>query len=146
MFQPMPEKIIYCYGAYQPLFNTMKDVIFEEGLPTYLNEIQNALIIVDDLMSELVQNVFHQGSQMRNISLNSHYLVLFKNPRDKSQITHLAKQMFPGKNKSIQEIFDDATQQRFGYLFLDFHPMTEDSLRMRTGIFPGDTHYLYQPR
>lgn len=170
MFLPMPEKIIYCYGAFQPLFNTMKDVIFEEGLPSYLNDIRNALVIVDDLMSELggdtrlsnlftkgshhrnisiifvVQNLFHQGKEMRSINLNSHYLVLFKNPRDKSQITHLSRQMFPGKNKSFQEIFQDATKPLFGYLFLDFHPMTDERLRMRTGIFPGDKHYVYEPR
>ena len=28
----------------------------------------------------IVQNLFHQGKVKRNISLNSHYLVLFKNP------------------------------------------------------------------
>ena len=31
----------------------------------------------------IVQNLFHQGKGSRSISLNSHYLVLFKNPRDK---------------------------------------------------------------
>lgn len=170
MFQPMPKNIIYCYGAFQPLFNTMKNVVFEEGLPSYLNNVQDTLIIVDDLMSELggdtrlsklftkgshhrnisiifiVQNLFHQGKEMRNINLNSHYLVLFKNPRDKSQVTHLARQMFPGKNKSFQEIFHDATSPAFGYLLLDFHPMTDEHLRMRTGIFPGDKHYVYEQR
>ena len=34
----------------------------------------------------IVQNLFHQGKGNRSISLNSHYLVLFKNPRDKLQI------------------------------------------------------------
>ena len=42
----------------------------------------------------IVQNLFHQGKGSRSISLNSHYLVLFKNPRDKLQILTLAKQMF----------------------------------------------------
>ena len=45
----------------------------------------------------IVQNLFHQGKGSRSISLNSHYLVLFKNPRDKLQILTLAKQMYPGK-------------------------------------------------
>ena len=39
----------------------------------------------------IVQNVFHQGKGSRSISLNSHYLVLFKNPRDKLQVLTLAK-------------------------------------------------------
>ena len=38
-----------------------------------------------------VQNLFHQGKDSRSISLNSHYLVLFKNPRDKLQVLTLAK-------------------------------------------------------
>ena len=42
----------------------------------------------------IVQNLFHQGKGSRSISLNSHYLVLFKNPRDKLQILTLAKQMY----------------------------------------------------
>ena len=45
----------------------------------------------------IVQNLFHQGKGSRSISLNSHYLVLFKNPRDKLQILTLAKQIYPGQ-------------------------------------------------
>ena len=44
-----------------------------------------------------VKNLSHQGKGSRSISLNSHYLVLFKNPRDKLQIWTLAKQMYPGQ-------------------------------------------------
>jgi hypothetical protein len=170
MFNPMPTQIIYCYGSYQPLFNSMKSVTFEEGLPSNLSSLQNALIIIDDLMAELAsdsrlsnlftkgshhrklsvifitQNFFHQGKEMRNIHLNSHYIILYKNPRDKSQITHLARQMFPGKVKAFQEIFQDATAPSFGYLLIDLRPETEERLRLRTGIFPSDKHYVYEPR
>lgn len=170
MFHPMPTKIVYCYGSYQPLFNSMKNVTFEEGLPSNLNSLRNCLIIFDDLMAELAsdsrlsnlftkgshhrnlsvifitQNFFHQGKEMRNIHLNSHYLVLYKNPRDKSQVMHLARQMFPGKTKAFQEIFQDATTPAYGYLFVDLRPETDECLRMRTGIFPHDKYYVYEPR
>ena len=46
----------------------------------------------------IVQNLFHQGKGIRSISLNGHYLLLFKNPRDKLQNLTLAKQMYPGQN------------------------------------------------
>ena len=46
---------------------------------------------------------------MRTISLNAHYLILFKNPRDASQINHLAKQMYPTKSKFMVEAYRDAT-------------------------------------
>ena len=42
-----------------------------------------------------VQNLFHQGRGSRSISLNSDYLILFKNLRDKLQILTVAKQMHP---------------------------------------------------
>ena len=41
----------------------------------------------------LTQNLFHKNKHMRTISLNAHYLVLFKNPRDVEQFTTLARQM-----------------------------------------------------
>ena len=36
---------------------------------------------------------------MRNISLNIHYIILFKNPRDSQQISTLARQMYPGNSR-----------------------------------------------
>ena len=36
----------------------------------------------------IVQNLFGKKKEQRTISLNSHYLVVFKNPRDASQMTH----------------------------------------------------------
>ena len=43
----------------------------------------------------IVQNIFHQGKEMRNISLNAHYIV--NSPRDKQQISMLARQVNPGR-------------------------------------------------
>jgi hypothetical protein len=91
----------------------------------YLNVSQRNLIVLDDLMAQsgkdkdifdlfmtgghyrnlsiiyIVQNIFHQGKEMRNISLNAHHIVLFKSPRDKQQISMLARQINPGKVKSL---------------------------------------------
>ena len=110
-------------------------VEFREGLAdlTTLNTKKRTLIIIDDLMTEtdksvsnlftkeshyrnlsvlhLVQNVFDKNKHTRTISLNAHYLVIFKNPRDASQITHLAKQMYPGHVQFLQEVFSDATSE-----------------------------------
>ena len=73
-----------------------------------------SLLILDDLMSNasqskkvadiftqeshhknlsvilILQNLFFRGNQMRTISLNAHYIVLYKNPRDKTQIRYLS--------------------------------------------------------
>ncbi|GBM51001.1 hypothetical protein AVEN_162867-1 [Araneus ventricosus] len=148
----------------------MKTVEFHEGLPSNINTISNALIIIDDLMSELsnndkltklftkgshhrnlsiifiVQNIFHKGKEMRDISLNAHYMFLFKNPRDRSQAMHLGRQLYPNNVKFFREVYEDATAKAFSYLLIDLTPQTDDSMRLRTGLFPGDKYYVYQPR
>lgn len=92
----------------------------------------------------IVQNLFHQAKSMRTISLNSQYVVLYKNPRDKLQIESLARQMYPKHPKFLVAAFEDATSRPFGYLVVDLKPQTPDSLRLRTDIFnnQGQTVYI----
>ncbi|RLU21195.1 hypothetical protein DMN91_005568 [Ooceraea biroi] len=92
------------------------------------------LVIIDDLMREssssdtivdlftkgshhkklsvilISQNRFHQGRGQRDISLNANYIVVFKNPRDRAQIRHLARQVFPDDPKFLEEAYYDATE------------------------------------
>ena len=91
----------------------------------------------------ILQNIFHRGKELRDMSLNSHYLVVFKSPRDSSQLNHLARQMFPGHVKYMQEAFEDVTKWPYGYLFCDLKPETPTDFRLRTNIFPGETQYAY---
>ena len=123
---------------------------------------RNSTIVIDDLMQEtsgmagvgklftkgrshlncnvilLWQNVFPSGSEARNLSINAHHMVLFKNPRDKSQIRYFAQQVAPGKVKQFLKIFADATSKNYGYLHCDFTQGTPDKLRFRTNIFPNE--------
>ena len=132
-----------------------------------LDASENNLVILDDVMSEagdskgvakiftqgshhrnmtvvfLVQNVFQQAKQMRTISLNTHYLVLYKNPRDQSQIRVLSYQMFPGQKNFLVDAYSDATKTPHSYLLVDLHPETPDEYRVRTKIFPGDDFTVY---
>ncbi len=135
------DNIVYIYLCWQPLYNQLlqvRDINFVDGLPESLCD-KNNLLIIDDLMSDasdntgvqnvltkyihhrnlscvyLVQNLFIQGKASRTISLNTNYLVLFKNPRDKYQISLLGRQMFPGNTKYFLEAFNDATSSTYGY-------------------------------
>ena len=147
------------------------DIHFVEGVPSDLESMINPskrnLVVIDDLMQELsndpritslftkgrhhgnlsvifiLQNIFHRGKKLRDMSLNCHYLVLFKSPRDSSQINHLAKQMFPGHVKYMQESFQDATSRPYGYLLCDLKLETLTDFRLRTNIFPGETEFAY---
>ena len=89
------------------------------------------------------QNLFIQGKYTRTISLNSHYMIIFKNPRDKAQFSHLARQMFPDNTRYLNECFMDATSLPHGYLFLDFKQDTQEILRVRSNILPNDKTIVY---
>ncbi len=104
----------------------MPGIEFNEGIPEdigepdYLDVSQRNLIVLDDLMAQsgkdkrianlftresnhrnfsvyIVQNIFHQRKKMRNISLNVYSIVFFKSPRDKQQVSMLARQVNPGR-------------------------------------------------
>ena len=137
-------------------------------LPTIEADERN-LVVLDDQMSEagkleetsnlftkgshhrnitvvyIVQNVFDKGKVHRTISLNSHYMVLFKNPRDEGQMRSLAQQVFPTKVKFFMESFREATKIDHGYLLVDLHPVTPDPIRVRTGIFKSDEVEIFAP-
>ena len=82
-----------------------------------------------------------------NISLNANYIVIFKNPRDRAQIQHMARQVYPENSKFLQEAYHDATSTPHGYLLLDLKQNTRESCRVRTSIFPDDDHqYVYVPK
>jgi len=170
MIEPTPEDIWYCYGEFQPLFGRYPRVKFHEGLPNFtkFDGRRPVLLIIDDLMSEtndtvanlftkgshhrnvsvlyLTQNLFHKNRHMRTISLNSHYMVLFKNPRDAGQFSILARQMYPSGYKFAEEAYRDATERPFGYLFVDLKPQQDEQYRLRTNIFPDENQYVYVRR
>ena len=167
LMQPPPKDVLYCYGAWQDGFDNLSGVQFHEGLPDKSHLKSGRLLILDDLMNEangsvvdlftkhshhanvsvmfLTQNFFNKN--LRNITLNAHYVVLFKSPRDISQISYLARQMYPGRTRYLMDSFKDATQEPYGYLLIDLKPDTSDNHRLRSGIFPDDAKsWVYAPR
>ena len=53
----------------------------------------------------LEQNLFHKNKESRTISLNSQYMMVFKNPRDASQMSQLVPQVYPGCVKFLTKGF-----------------------------------------
>lgn len=86
----------------------------------------------------ILQNLFEKGKAMRSTNLNSNYLVLYKNPRDKGQMAVLGRQMYPTKWKGFVSALQDATQAPFSYLVVDLRPETPEEYRLRGNIFPGE--------
>ena len=44
------------------------------------------------------------------------------------------------------EAYEDATSIPYTYLVIDLKPATDDKMRLRSGVFPDDTHYVYTPK
>ena len=131
---------------------------------------EHSLVVRDDLMSQcsndqrvadlfskgshhngisvlyLTENLFPPGKLSRTISLNSHYLLIFRNPRDSLGICTLAKQMFPNCVNYLMDSFRDATSKPYGYLLIDCHQLTPENIRLRTNILPGERHIAYVKR
>ena len=161
LFDTPPERIVWAYGEWQESYTQFPYTYIQglSNLDQVMEQVQGPqCLVVDDLMGEdtdtlqqwftkkshhrnvsiiyIVQNLFDK--QQRTISLNAHYVVLFKNPRDASQIGVLARQMYPGNSKFMQEAFADATLASRSYLFIDLKPDTPETLRLRTRILPEE--------
>ena len=84
----------------------------------------------------LTQNLFHVGGKHRTRILNTHYLILFKNPRDGTVIDFVARQAFPQNRKFLMNVFSDITRNTaHSYVFLDFTQECPDDIRVQSDIF-----------
>ena len=61
-------------------------------------------------------------------------MILTKNPRDKSQINNLARQLYPENIKFLLEAYNDATSKEYEYLVVDMKADTPQKFRVRTRI------------
>ena len=121
IISPPSERILFCYGEYQQIFDNYPGVEFHDELPEVnsCDGKKRTLFVMDDLMTStddrmvdiftkishhrnlsvvyLTQNLFYKNKQTSTLRLNSHYIVLFKNARDATQVDNLAHQMYPVK-------------------------------------------------
>ena len=162
IFDCEPNRVIWCYGIYQHELNIK---LRQKGYQLSPNIISVSdikpydIVVLDDLLNEsknsqdvsamftkvahhkpcfiifIMQNLFPPGKESRTRSLNTHYYTIFKNPRDKSQVEFLARQILPRNPKALIEIFEAATEKAHSYLFLDLTQECPDEFRFRSSIF-----------
>ena len=127
---------------FEQMLQSMPNLTLVGGFPENLCEMtrghDNSLVVLDDLMSQfsndprvsdlftrdshqlgmsvlyVTQNLFPPGERSRTISLNSHVLIVFRNPRDSLGVSTLARQMFPKHAKYLLDAFHDATSEAYG--------------------------------
>ena len=154
-------------SAFQDLQNRVE---FLKGLDQVLSDdefflpSQHTLLIVDDLASEIannpkasklftqgihhlnvsiiliMQNLYKQGKAMRDIHLNSQYMILFRNCRDVNQIKTLSCQMgLP----HLPQAYQRATSEEYEPLIVDMQSSTPDYLRLKSHIMPDQIARIY---
>ena len=151
--------------------NNSDKITYIQKIPNekFINEISDGnhnIIIIDDLqisalnndfianlftreshhrnltMILILQNLFHQGKYARDISLNTQYFILFRNPRDKYQIKVLGNQI--GIKQKLEEAYNLATERPYSYLLLDLSPQCESDYMFRGNILPEEYTVIYK--
>ena len=129
---------------------------------------RHTLLILDDLMSSsnqqvvadiftkyshhwnvsviyITQNLFQKSPDFRTMSLNAHYMIVFKNPRDMGQIASLSRQVFPSNAAALSSIFTHELKRPHSYLLLDFKQSTPDDLRIRSSLTSIHSQLVFVP-
>ena len=159
-----PTFIIYVYKVWQDKFDKMRNVnVFledkddlNEKITTYTAG-KSTLIIFDDLINSksiiniaplftvdgrhlkmslifLSQRMFVNNEFFRQISQNSDYFVVFKNPRNLSEIRTLAQQITPG-DLQLMYIYREATKEPFSYLFINLTQEAQSETKYLSNLF-----------
>jgi hypothetical protein len=125
------------------------------------------LLVLDDLLieanSSFLTKLFTRDTHHMNISAlfitqslfdknikvarqNAHYLILLRNPSGELQVRNLGLQLFPRNLPFFMHAYEQATNDKFGYLLVDMHPSSKSILRLRTKIFPQENTKLFIPK
>lgn len=163
-------RIVWCYSEENAVPRELENVEFYEGAPQlsdFSPTEKPTILVLDDLMQDvndqvtsfflkgshhrnlcvflLIQNLYN--SKIRQISLNSSTVIVFKQKRDMSQVRHFCMQHDPAHWRKIFAAYQDVTNDAgHGYLLFDFHPKTPDFLRYRTKILPYEDNTVYVVR
>jgi hypothetical protein len=145
------------------------DTVFVEGLSQLQSKVEFSsslptLLILDDVAHEsstseyvlqlavreshhkaitviyVQHNLFQQNKYSKTISLQSKYMVLFKNPRDMNQYKYLGNQIFGhGGGKILVQVFRDISEgSSYPHLIIDLHPESNQKLCLISNLFPAD--------
>ncbi|GFY04087.1 uncharacterized protein TNCV_1198651 [Trichonephila clavipes] len=95
----------------------------------------------------ITQNLFPRIRVARDISLNVHYIILFRNNRDQPQIACFGRQVFPDRSKFFMGAYKKATAEKYQYLLVDCILTTDEELRLRQLLLPDQRglNWIYVP-
>ena len=159
-----PKKVIYFFKEWQPKFNDLAEKLNIQFLEDsdkiieHLSQLStSALVIFDDMMNSqnlktvaqlftvhgrhlnlslafLSQRLFKNDEFFRQISQNSDYMIIFKNPRNTREIRTLAGQI-TSRSLEVVNIYNHATRDPYSYLFINLTQEGIPQLQYLTKIF-----------
>jgi len=160
LVEPFPKYITYMYGVHQNFMDTWNTdnnpkVDFVKGLD-FTKVKDNSLLVIDDLLLSnnkqvaeafimgshhrcisvfyLTQNLFPNDPLFRLMSLNSHYFVLFQNPRNQRQVFTLAQQAFTDMT-AFKNAYKRVSLTPRGFILLNFNPLLPKELTIVTDFW-----------
>merc|ERR1711954_322829 len=121
----------------QPVLVIFDDLIGSKSLENIADMFTVDARHMNISMVFLTQRLFVNDEYFRQLSQNSDYFCLFKNPRNSSEIRNLAQQITPG-NMVLVDIYEDATVKPFSYLFLNLTQEGDESVKYLSDLFDDD--------
>ena len=161
-------QIVYFYKEWQPKFDFLGEeynVMFlldNENIIDQVKQLKSpSFVIFDDMLNSsnlkavaelytvhgrhlnlslafLSQKLFLNNDYFRQISQNSDYICVFKNPRNSSEIRSLAMQITP-QTLDLLDIYKKATILPFSYLLINLTQECIPQLKYLSNIF-NETH------
>ena len=165
-----PRKIVYFFTEWQEKFNGIREIFnvtFIEDNDMILDQVKeidsSALIIFDDMLNSpnlkaiaqlftvhgghlnlclafLTQRLFNSNEHFRQISQNSDYMCIFKNPRNSMDVRNMAMQITP-KTLDLLHIYTQATKKPYSYIFIDLTQECISQLRYRSSMFDEEHRF-----
>ena len=159
-----PKRVIYFLKEWQPKCNDLAEKLNIQFLEDsdkiieHLSQLStSALVIFDDMMNSqnlktvaqlftvhgrhlnlslafLSQRLFKNDEFFRQISQNSDYMIIFKNPRNTREIRTLAGQI-TSRSLEVVNIYNHATRDPYSYLFINLTQEGIPQLQYLTKIF-----------
>ena len=162
-----PQNVVYYFKTWQSKFDMLKNeygVTFMEDNEAMIEQLKRlqspALVIFDDMINSdnlrhiaqlftvygrhldlslafLSQRLFNNNEFFRQISQNSDYLAVFKNPRNSMDIRILGGQMTP-KSDGLIRVYKKATVEPYSYLFINLTQEAIPQLMFVSNLFSSD--------
>jgi len=160
LIHPFPKHVTYLYGVRQDFMNVWNhgdnpEVDFVHGLDFTKVKDESILVIDDLLLSNnkevaeafimgshhrhisvfyLTQNLFPNDPLFRLMSINCHYFVLFRNPRNQRQVHTLAQQAFTDL-APFKAAYKRISIHPRGFILLNFNPLLPKELTVVTDFW-----------